>query len=87
MNKLNALAIANTFAIIDLVLHPLFHLWVSVSPESYEKIMSLFVAGLRLQVTEFDTSIEHIILGTILEAATFWLLVFCGASLYNRLSR
>ena len=28
MNKLNAIALANTLAIIDLVLHPLFHFWV-----------------------------------------------------------
>lgn len=87
MNKLNAIAIANTFAIIDLVLHPLFHLWVSVAPESYEKAMNLFVAGLQLKVTEFDSSIEHIIIGTILEAAAFWLLGFAGASLYNKLNK
>ncbi|OGE79536.1 MAG: hypothetical protein A2751_00375 [Candidatus Doudnabacteria bacterium RIFCSPHIGHO2_01_FULL_46_14] len=87
MNKLNAVALANTFAIIDIVLHPLFHLWVSVNPESYEKIMNLFVAGLHLQVSEFDSSLEHIILGTIVEATVFWILAFVGASLYNRMSR
>lgn len=87
MNKLNVLALANTFAIIDLVLHPLFHLWVSISPESYEKAMNLFVAGLQLRVTEFDSSLGYIILGAILEASAFWLLGFVGASLYNKLNK
>ena len=87
MNKLNAVALANTFAIIDIVLHPLFHIWVSMSPGSYEKLMNLFVAGLRLKVTEFDSSFEHIIFGTIIEAAAFWILGFVGASVYNRMSR
>ena len=87
MNKLGVLGLANTFAIIDLVLHPLFHLWVSVAPRSYEQTMNLFVAGLHLQVTEFDSSIEHILLGTVVEAAVFWLLGAVVALLYNKLSR
>jgi len=49
--------------------------------------MNLFVAGLHLQVTEFDSSIEHILLGTIVEAAIFWTLGFVGVSLYNRLNK
>lgn len=87
MNKLNAIALANTFAIIDIILHPLFHLWVSVNPESYEKLMNLFVAGLHLKVTEFDSSFAHIALGTLIEAAIFWALGFIGATLYNRLNK
>ena len=87
MNKLNAIALANTFAAIDVVLHPLFHLWVSLSPESYERAMNIFVAGLQLQVTEFDVSLSHIVQGTLLEAATFWILGFIGASLYNKFSQ
>ncbi len=85
--KLNVFALANTFAIIDIVLHPLFHIWVSVNPGSYEWLMSLFVAGLHLQVTQFDSSISHIILGTILEAAVFWLLGATIALFYNKLSK
>ena len=34
-------ALANTLAIIDLILHPLFHLWISVAPRSYEWMMNL----------------------------------------------
>ena len=71
--KFNVLGLANTFAIIDFVLHPLFHLWVAVAPRSYEWLMNLFVAGLRVQVTEFDLSLSHILLGTIVEAGVFWL--------------
>ena len=85
MQKFNVIALANTFAIIDIILHPLFHFWISVSPSSYEWMMNLFVAGLRLEVTGFDSSIVHIILGTIVEAATFWLLGATLALIYNRL--
>ncbi|HEY4490137.1 MAG TPA: hypothetical protein VJC12_02680 [Candidatus Paceibacterota bacterium] len=87
MNKLDAIAFANTLAIFDLVLHPLFHFWVWVSPNSYEWIMNLFVAGLKLNVTSFDSSLLNITLGTILEVATFWILGYTVASLYNRLSK
>jgi len=87
MSKLNTIALANTFAIIDIILHPFFHLWVSVHPDSYEKVMNLFVAGLHLEVTHFDSSLVHIILGTIIEATVFWLLGYLGATLYNRLNK
>ena len=86
MNKFNVIALANTFAIIDLVLHPLFHLWVYLSPESYEWAMNLFVAGLQLNVTAFDTSLSHILAGTVVEASVFWMFGFTIAWLYNRLS-
>jgi len=87
MNKLNAIALGNTFALIDLILHPLFHLWVFLSPGSYEWVMHLFVAGLQLNITNLDTSIPHILLGTLAEAAAFWLLGYVGGSLYNKLSK
>lgn len=87
MNKLNAIALANTVAIIDLILHPLFHLWIYISPGSYEWAMNLFVAGLQLNVTSFDSSLAHILLGTVVEASVFWLLGYCVASLYNRLNK
>lgn len=85
--KLNIFAFANTLAIIDLILHPLFHIWIYVSPESYEWLMHLFVAGLQLNVTAFDSSIPHIILGTVIEAGVFWLLGVFVATLYNKLAR
>ena len=87
MNKFNVIAFANTFAIIDLILHPLFHLWISVAPRSYEWAMNLFVAGLHLQVTDFDSSFIHIALGTIAEASAFWILGASVALIYNWISR
>ena len=87
MSKFNVFALANTFALIDIVLHPLFHLWVSVAPSSYEKAMNLFVAGLQVRVTDFDTSLWHIAVGTVVEAAVFWLLGGVVAVVYNRISR
>lgn len=85
MNKLNSIALANTVAVIDLILHPLFHLWVYFSPNSYEWIMNLFVAGLQLNVTSFDLSLPYIFLGTAVEASLFWLLAYGIASIYNQL--
>ena len=81
------IAFANTLAIIDLILHPLFHLWVSIAPRSYEWAMHLFVAGLQLQLTNFDSSITHIALGTIVEASAFWLLGASIALIYNWMSK
>ena len=81
------IAFANTLAIIDLILHPLFHLWISVAPRFYEWAMNLFVAGLHLQVTGFDSSFIHIALGTIAEASAFWILGAMIAVIYNRLSK
>lgn len=85
--KFNVIALANTFAIIDLILHPLFHFWVSVAPRSYEWAMNLFVAGLQLRVTEFDSSFGYIVLGTIIEASAFWLLGAAVALIYNKFSK
>lgn len=84
---IKVIAFANTFAIIDLILHPLFHLWIVVVPRSYEWTMNLFVAGLHLQVTDFDSNFVHVILGTIVEASVFWILGASFALIYNRLSK
>ena len=81
------IAFANTLAIIDLILHPLFHLWISVAPHSYEWAMNLFVAGLHLQITEFDSNFSHIVLGTIVEASAFWVFGASIALIYNRLAK
>ena len=81
------IAFANTLAIIDLILHPLFHLWISIAPRSYEWVMNLFVAGLHLQVTDFDSSLSHIVLGTIVEASAFWILGAMIALIYNKLTK
>ena len=86
MYRFNVIALANTFALIDIILHPLFHLWIAVNPESYVWLMNLFVAGLHLQVTEFDSSLQHILLGTIVEAITFWTLGAAVAVIYNKFS-
>lgn len=86
--KLNVLALANTAAVIDLILHPLFRVWVLISPESYVNIMHLFVEGLQLQIDPaFDLNLMKFIAGTILEAGVFWILGCAVALLYNRFSR
>ncbi len=84
---LKVIPFANTLAIIDLILHPLFHLWISVAPRSYEWTMHLFVAGLQLEVTDFDSSFAHIALGTVVEASTFWILGAMIALIYNKLAK
>lgn len=81
------IAFASTLAIIDLILHTVFRFWIFVAPNSYEWAMNLFVAGFRLQVSDFDLSFSHIILGTILEAAAFWILGAMVALIYNRLAK
>jgi hypothetical protein len=85
MNKLNVIAFASTLAIIDIVLHPLFHLWVYISPKSYESAMNIFVAGLQLNVTSFDTTFSYLIIGTLAEAIAFWILGYVVAVIYNKL--
>ena len=87
MQKFSVFGLANTFAIIDVILHPLFHVWVAIAPGSYQRLMNLFVAGLHLQVTEFDTSVLHIIFGTIVEASVFWLLGAFVAIVYNKVAK
>ena len=87
MNKFSVIGLANTFAVIDLILHPLFHLWISIAPRFYEWAMNLFVAGLHLQVTDFDSSLSHIALGTIVEASAFWVLGAMIALIYNKLAK
>lgn len=86
MQKFNVIALANTLAIIDLILHPLFRLWVLLSPESYETTMHLFVEGLHLEVVPaFDLNWTNFVVGTILEAMIFWLLGASIALIYNRM--
>lgn len=48
---------------------------------------NLFVAGLHLEVTGFDSSFVHILLGTAVEAGIFWLLGATVAIIYNRLTK
>lgn len=83
---LNVTAFANTLAIIDIILHIFFHAWISLAPRWYEWVMHLFVAGLQLRITELDSNVIHIILGTVIEASTFWILGASIALIYNRLS-
>jgi len=85
--KWNVYALANTFAIIDIILHSLFRVWIWISPTSYENALNLFVAGLQIKVTSFDLNLTYIIFGTLLEAAAVWLLVAGVAILYNKLAK
>ena len=82
------IALANTFAILDIAGHTVFHIWIAISPASYEYLMQLFVAGLHLKVDQgFELSAGNLILSTILEAIIFWILGFFGGSLYNKLAK
>ncbi len=86
--KIQPIALANTLAIIDLVGHTLFHLWIAINPRSYEYLMELFVAGLHLQVNQaIELAPVNLLLSTVLEAGIFWILGFVGASLYNKLAK
>jgi hypothetical protein len=78
------LALANTFALIGLALHPLFHLWGWLAPRSYEAAMHEFVIGLHLRVNEHFTPMFFVF--WLLEAAAFWVLGAAAAALYNRLA-
>ncbi len=84
---LKPIALANTLALLDLIGHPLIHLWVSVYPQSYESLMQLFVAGLHLSVEPtFELLPTHLLLSTVVEASTLWLVGYIGGSVYNMLS-
>jgi len=85
VSKLNAVALANTFAAIDLVLHPLFHVWGWVLPRSYETFMHEFVIGLNVRVEE--TFAPAFFVFWILEAVAFWIFGYLVASVYNWFSR
>ena len=84
MKKFDIFALANTFASIDLVLHPLFHIWGWYFPRSYEQAMHEFVIGLKLTVDEKFTPVFFIY--WILEAVVFWLLGASVGLLYNKLT-
>lgn len=85
--QLDTFALANTLAVLDLILHPLIHVWVAFSPHSYERMMNTFVAGLHLKVESSETSVSHIIFGTIAEAGTLWVLGVIFTCLYNWFAR
>lgn len=82
--KLHPIALANTLAVIDLIVHPAFHLWAAISPDSLEYLMHVFVAGLELNIDPaLDLSPLHLVLGTLLEASAFWITGYVVATLYN----
>lgn len=86
--KIKPIALANTFAIMDLVGHTFFHIWIALSPQSYEHLMQLFVAGLSLEVNQtIELSPSNLLLSTALEAGVFWILGFIGANIYNKLAK
>lgn len=88
MHKFDVIALANTCAAIDIVLHPLFRLWIFIAPETYEKAMRLFVAGIQIHVEpQVDLNLFNFVIGTLLEAAVFWLLGALVGFVYNRFSK
>lgn len=88
MIKFNVIALANTFAAIDIVLHPLFRLWILISPATYEKTLRLFVAGFQVHVEpHVDLNLFNFVFSTLLEAATFWVLGAMVGLVYNKFSK
>lgn len=85
MKKVDIFALANTFGLIDLFLHPLFHLWGWFSPHTYEAVMSEFVIGLHVKVMEHPE--PKFFIYWIIEAMCFWLLGLTGGYIYNKLSK
>ena len=85
VKKLDALAYGNTFGLIVLILHPIFHIWTYLSPESYGLIVRMFFPGFRVIIDSFDYSVSITILSTLLKSVVFWLFGFIGATLYNKL--
>lgn len=85
MKKLDVFAFANTLAIIDMVLHPLFHIWGWFFPKLYEAVMSEFVIGLSLNVSkQFEPTF---FVFWIFEAVSFWILGYAIAYMYNKLAK
>lgn len=83
---INAITLANTLAILDIIGHTGIHAWVSLHPQSYERLMQLFVAGLKLTVEpSIETTPASLLVSTVLEATTFWITGYAGARLYNYL--
>ena len=88
MKEFNVIALANTFALIDLILHSAFRVWVLISPSSYINAMHLFVEGLELRINPaFDLNLANYIKGTILEVVMFWVLGASIGIIYNRLAK
>ena len=88
MNKFNVVALANTFAIIDIILHSSFRLWILISPESYVNTMGFFVTGAQFKIDpELNLDFFNFVSSTVLEGLTFWVLGAAVGVLYNKLSR
>lgn len=85
--QLRTIALANTFGLIDFVLHPFFHGWGWLAPESYERVMRGFVIGLDINVDARDRFGPDFFFYWFLEVATFWILGAAVAVLYNRMAR
>ena len=67
---------------------PLFRLWILAAPETYEKAMRLFVAGIQIRVDpQVDLNLFNFAVSTLLEAAVFWLFGALVGVVYNKFSR
>lgn len=85
--RINTVALANAAAIIDFILHPLFHAWGWLAPASYERVMRGFVIGLQVKVDARDRFGADFFLYWFAEVAAFWILGAAVALLYNRLAK
>lgn len=84
MNKINVIALANAFAVVDIIVHSIASLWMSQSSESFLFILRYFVDGLKLEADpSLHMSYFDYFLGTLIEGAFFWVLGASLAICYN----
>ena len=84
MSKIHVIALANTFAVVDIVIHSIAVFWMSQSPESFLFILRYFVEGLKLETDpSVHLTISDYFFGTALEGAFFWVLGASLAICYN----
>lgn len=83
--ELNVIALANTVAVVDMVLHLVFHLWGWRAPRSYERSMAEFALGFQVKVKQ-GVGPRFFVFWAI-EITSFWVFGAVIALLYNAFSR
>lgn len=83
--KLSAVKMGHASGGFVFILHPLFHLWTALHPQSYVYMLKLFLPGIQPVVTPFDYSVTNTIIATLTKALAFWVIGFAVASFYNLL--
>ncbi len=73
MRKLSVLKTASLFAALTFIGHLSIRAWIWIHPESYEWLLNAFVAGLQINVTDFDLDPTVLVVGTLLETLSAFL--------------